>query len=360
MEKQYAHGGEIYDKTIRLDYSINVNPLRMPEGVKRAIVKGIEEDYRYPDHACGKLREAIAGARGLLPEWVFCGNGAADVIYRYALAVKPSKVLLPAPTFSEYEKAFRLAGAEILYYDLKEADGFEVREDFLRRMGECELAVLCNPNNPVGNLTGAELMKRIVRKAKENGIRLLIDECFMEFTGEEEKYSLIPFVGDYDGLFILKAFTKTYAMAGIRLGYGLTSEKKLLEGMAEAGAPWSVSSVAQRAGIAALKETDYLRRAVEMIEREREFLTLSLRQLGFRVYPSKANYLMFRAGADLYERLLGEEILIRQCGNYRGLGKEYYRICVGLHKENERLLHILADKKDKEDEGKKGSSVWQR
>ncbi len=352
MEKGYSHGGEIYDKNIRLDYSINVNPFRMPEGVKRAITEGMEEYYRYPDDTCRELREAVAGTRGLSPDWIFCGNGAAEVIYRYALALKPSRVLLLAPTFSEYEKAFRFAGAEILYYDLSEADGFRVKADILHYLDDAEVIVLCNPNNPVGNLIDKELMKRILQEAEEKKKRLFIDECFMEFTGEEQEYSLIPSVRKYTGLFILKAFTKTYAMAGIRLGYGITRDNRLLQDMTAAGAPWSVSGIAQRAGTAALKETEYVKRAVEMIEREREFLTAGLKRLGFTVYPSNANYLLFRAEEELYERLLAEGVLIRQCGNYRGLGEAYYRICVGLHKDNEQLLEILAEKK--------GSSVWQR
>lgn len=341
MKQTYTHGGEVYGKNIWLDFSANINPLLLPEGVKRAVSEHLDTYCRYPDDQCEKLRKAIASAKGVSSDWVLCGNGAADIIYRYALAVKASRVLIPAPTFSEYEKAFVLAGAKICYATLQEETGFSFEEEV--KLDNIDVVVLCNPNNPVGNLAERALIEKILTAATIKGKRLLVDECFMELSGCEEKYSVMPCIERHPGLLIVKAFTKTYAMAGLRLGYGISSDTELLAKMKMAGAPWSVSGVAQVAGIAALREVEYLDRAVRLIKTEREYLERELSKLGYQVYPSMANYLMFRAEEELYQRLLERGVLIRQCGNYRGLGDQYYRICVGLHKENEQLIRVMRE-----------------
>lgn len=347
MRQQYSHGGEIYGKDIALDCSINVNPLRMPEAVKRAVREGIEQDYRYPDDDCTELREAIAGelpgsGRGRA-DWVLCGNGAADLIYRYVLSVRPGRVLMPAPSFSEYEKALLLAGTEVCHYSLREESGFRVEEDILGCLEGMDAVFLCNPNNPVGNLMEPELLLRLLEQAGQREVRVFVDECFMEFTGEAGRCSLLPALESNSMLFILKAFTKTYAMAGLRLGYGVSADTGLLSRMKQSGPPWPVSSIAQRAGLAALGEREYLERSVGLIAEERGILKEGLERLGCKVYPSQTNYLMFRADPGLYDSLLERRILIRQCGNYRGLGGEYYRVCVGRHEDNIRILQAIAE-----------------
>lgn len=339
----YTHGGEIYGKNIRLDYSVNTNPLGMPERVRRAAEEAVRESFRYPDGLCTELRQAIAGAEGLEADRIICGNGASDLIYRYAFAVKARRALIPAPAFSEYEKAFALAGTEIVRYPLREEEGFALDEGILSAAERADVTVLCSPDNPAGGLADRGLLSRLLEKTEAQGKRLLFDECFMELAGCGKEYSMLSLAGERRGLFVLRAFTKTYAMAGLRLGYGVTGDERLLASMREAGAPWSVSVVAQRAGIAALGEADYLFRAVSLIKRERDYLTAGLAGLGCTVYPSRANYILFRSEEPLYDRLLSQGILIRRCGNYPGLDESYYRICVGLHGDNEELLRIMKD-----------------
>ena len=135
-----------------------------------------------------------------------------------------------------------------------------------------------------------------------------------------------------------------YGMPGLRLGYGLCSDSVLLRKMEEAVQPWNVSQPAQMAGIAACKEQAFAAKTRAYISSERMFLKEELEKLGFYVYPSKANYLFFEAPVDLYERCLEEQILIRDCSNYRGLEKGYYRIAVKSHEENLELLQILKRK----------------
>lgn len=351
---KYTHGGEIYDKEIALDYSINVNPFGMPESVKQAIQLNINEYVKYPDDRCIQLRKAISEANSsnrITPDMVLCGNGAADLIYRLCFAVKPKKAMVLAPTFSEYEQALKAAGSEVCYYSLREENGFEVQDDLLELLesSQCKMLFLCNPNNPIGNLISVKRMESIMKKCKERDIILVVDECFMEFTSYYKSHSVVSKLQSYPNLIVIKAFTKTYAMAGIRLGYVLSNNRSLLERMKEIGPPWAVSSVAQVAGIAALQEKEYVKYARAYIKRERNAIITSLREMGCKVYESCTNYIVFQDPSynkkhnSLYERMLARRILIRQCGNYHGLGESYYRITVGLEKDNQVIIRALQE-----------------
>lgn len=354
QRKNYTHGGEVYDKEVTLDYSINVNPFGMPDSVKEAIISQIDNYVKYPDDSCIRLREAISNQNkkaNITKEMVLCGNGAADLIYRLCLAVKPARAMVLAPTFSEYEQALQMVDCEVIHYQLKEENGFQVEEDLLQELEhkQCEMVFLCNPNNPIGNLISPNRMSQILKGCKERDILVAVDECFMEFTKWEATNSVVPDLAEYKNLIVIKAFTKTYAMAGLRLGYVLCADTELLGRMKECGPPWAVSSVAQAAGIAALSETEYVDKARTYIEKERAFLAQGLKELGCKVYESTTNYLVFQDASyrketkSLYERMLERKILIRQCGNYYGLGESYYRITVGLHKDNLILMEALKE-----------------
>lgn len=345
------HGGNIYDEKIQklqneteggiLDFSANLNPLGIPDSVRNAVVSAIDQAQNYPDPLCRKLKKALAEEYQLPESFFICGNGGADLIYRLAYALRPGKALLTAPTFAEYEEAFKQTGSEFVFYRM--AEDYEVRYDILEQMdASVDAMFLCNPNNPTGLLISQELLLQILEKAQQNGILLILDECFLDFTGQEER-SLISYTGKYSHLFILKSFTKMYAMPGIRLGYGISGNRPLLEKMEASGQCWGVSVLASEAGIAALKEKDYKREAIRLVQRERGFLKKELESLGMKVWDGQADYLFFRAPgiSNLYERLLPFGILIRRCGNYRGLDSTCYRVAVKDHAANRRLTEAL-------------------
>ena len=343
MELQ--HGGNIYDGSLErfrregtlLDFSANINPLGMPEGVRRAVTEALDQAVHYPDPLCRRLKGALSEYHKVPEDFLICGNGGADLIYRLAYALRPKRALLTAPTFSEYEEALKQTGTQLLFYRM-EAD-LEVRKDILEQMEQRpDVMFLCNPNNPTGILTDQELLIQILKKAEHLGIFLVLDECFLDFTGQEER-SLIEETKKYAHLFILKSFTKMYAMPGIRLGYGISGCKDLLEGMERAGQCWGVSVLASEAGVAALREQEYKEKAVALVRKERKRMKEDLERLGLQVWDGQADYLFFRAPGitDLYERLLPEGILIRRRGNYRGLDGEYYRVAVKTRAENIQL-----------------------
>ncbi len=342
MKKQ-IHGGDVYRYKNALDFSSNMNPLGTPESVIRAAAESISLISNYPDVRQEELISGIADWEGVPKEWIFCGNGAAEVIFTLVHALKPKKALLTAPTFAEYEQALRAENTEISFHDLKEGKGFLPDEDLLSDITEeTDLVFLCNPNNPTGALVEPSLMDRILEKCRETDTFLVIDECFQDFISDPERYTRKEDLKTNQKLFLLKAFTKRYAMAGIRLGYGLTSNNMLLERMHDCVQPWNVSIPAQAGGVAALKETAYLEEGRNLVFEEQVYLKEGLKQLGFKVYDSKANYIFFHGPAGLVEKAWESGILIRDCSNYRGLEEGYYRVAVRRREENEKLLKALA------------------
>lgn len=338
-----VHGGDIYRNPGCLDFSANINPLSMPASVREAAKRGIEESDHYPDVLCRKLVAAIAAKEQIPEEWVICGNGAADLIFSLCLAVKPKRALLPAPTFAEYEQALRSVDCEADFYYLEEQNGFVPDESVLERLtSDTDLFFLCNPNNPTGVLTPPSLLKEIAGVCRRQGILLVSDECFLDFLEEEEKYSYKEELKREGGIFLLKAFTKIYAMPGLRLGYGICREASLPGRMRKCMQPWNVSVPAQAAGLAALSETEYVRKTRSLIAQEKEYLLGALSGL-VTVYGSGANYIFFRSSETLYDDLHRKGILIRDCGNYRGLSRGYYRIAVRSHEENVRFVRAVQD-----------------
>ncbi|MCF0141988.1 MAG: aminotransferase class I/II-fold pyridoxal phosphate-dependent enzyme, partial [Parasporobacterium sp.] len=335
------HGGDIYDKNIILDYSANTNPFGTPEGVKKAIIDSASQVDRYPDPYCRALTEAIADFEGVEKDHILVGSGSADLIYTFGRALSPSSAAELAPTFSEYSLGLTGTDCKMERFFLYKEDGFlpdSSLMDFLKDK-QPEVLFLCNPNNPTGQLIPEALLLDVLDLCRRLNIRVFLDECFLDLTGLN--VTMKAYLEKYPNLLILKAFTKSYGMAGVRLGYCLCADHELLMKMSELSQPWNVSTPAQKAGIAALKEQDFLKKALSVIGEERAFLAENLKALGFDVCPSCANYILFEAFETLGEELLNKGIMIRDCSNYYGLTKGWYRIAVRTREENEQLVNAL-------------------
>ena len=327
-----------------LDFSANVSPLGLPAGVAAAITNALPTADRYPDPLCRELRAALAGAEGVPADWILCGNGAADLIFRLALAVRPRRALLPAPTFAEYEAALQTVGCAVQRVFLREENEFAVTEEFIDAVTpETDIVFLCQPNNPTGQVMPPALVERLVRRCAECGAVLVVDECFLDFLPDRDAWTAKQLLRDAPQLIILKAFTKLYAMAGVRLGYALCGDAALLEKMRGAGQPWAVSSLAQAAGLAALQETVYAGAVRALIAEQRPRMAAGLRALGLRVMDGQANYLLFRATPDFGEKLRRRGAVVRSCANYPGLDAAWYRTAVRTAQENTRLLQIMGE-----------------
>lgn len=337
----YEHGGDIYNHIGCVDFSANINFLGLPKEVKAAIAQGIEDCEHYPDTEMKDLRNAIADREKTDAGNIICSNGAAELIFAITAAVMPKKALIFAPGFQEYEQALSFYNSEIFVHSILEKDGFALNDiDRILSDISCQkydIIFLCNPNNPTGILTEKDAVIQILDCCKISGTILVVDECFLDFVESSECYSVSGLVGEYNNLIVLKAFTKIFAMPGLRLGYGLCGNRTLTEKIRLGMQPWNVSVIAQKAGVAAAGLRDYEEETRKLLKIEKQFLIDTLKTAGFQIYGYSANYIFFKASADLYEKLLQCKIYIRDCSNYRGLTKGFYRIAVRTHEENEKF-----------------------
>lgn len=337
------HGGDIYGGGIALDFSENTNPFGTPEGVKEAIRRSAELARRYPDPYCRGLTKKLAECEGISERAILFGAGAAELIYSFAEAEKPKTALIPAPTFSEYALALERFGTEIIRFGLKESEDFALTGAFAEAIlsQRPEAVFVCDPNNPTGRAAEPCVMEGILKACRKTGARLFLDECFLDFT--QGRGGMKERVPDHKELVILRAFTKSFGMAGVRLGYVLSSDEELLYAMSRTVQPWNVSSTAQAAGEAALGERDFILKAAEYVKEERGKLGAELERLGMRVFPSDANFLLFKGPIGLDRELLKRGVAIRSCANYEGLCEGFYRTAVKLRDENETLAAAIRD-----------------
>lgn len=336
------HGGDIYRNQVQLDFSVNTNPLGIPTSVKQALQEAIEASARYPDIHAEQLKETMARHLGVKKEGLLLGNGASELFLAICHAIQPKKVIIPVPSFYGYEYVANAVAAEVTYYETKMETAFQIQEDFCSFLTEdVDLIFLTNPNNPTGKLWNEEMLQWVLDHCRKKKIIVVLDECFLDFT--EQGKSMVYTKMSYPNLIIVRAFTKIYAIPGVRLGYLYCEEGELLHAIEQQLPEWNLSTFAQAAGSACVEEKTFVKESKQYVKIEREFLEQRLEKLGLQVLPSDANFLLIQSKIPWYERLLKRGILIRDCSNFRGLKKGYYRIAVKTREENERLLKEMEE-----------------
>lgn len=347
METKRSHGGDWVGYAAQyghapLDFSANISPLGVPAGVRSAICAAAETADRYPDPACRALRAAIARHEGVPAGQILCGNGAAELIFRAVQALRPRRALVTAPSFTEYEAALVSVDCAVTRWPLDKE--FRLGEAVLDAITpETDMVFLSQPNNPSGVCAERRLLERMARRCAETDCLLVADECFIDFLARPEERSMKHLLRECPRLLILRAFTKFYAMAGVRLGYVLCADGTLLSRMQETAQPWSVSSLAAAAGVAALEERDYAAQLRALIAEERPWLKGQLQALGLFVAEGEANFLLFRSPRTLDAPLRERGILLRCCADFAGLDETWYRAAVRTREENERLIAAIRE-----------------
>lgn len=348
-----GHGGDIYAAAAELglpperilDFSASLNPLGMPKSVISDLRQALPGLTHYPEPFSRSLEKEIAGRLDVDPGTVLCGNGSSELIYLLCRTFRPARVLIPAPTFSEYERACRLGykgpSVDFRFLRLQERDAFRIDPGrFIAAMAGCDTAFLCNPNNPTGSLLGKDEVSAISAAARRLRCMLVVDEAFMDFCPEESVDSAVtgnPWV------VVLRSLTKFYALAGLRVGFGLFP-RNVAGRLRSLREPWTVNSAARRAASAALSDAAYAERTRRLIAREKRFLERSFTSLGITFFPSAVNYYLIRSSRapEILAQLRRQGILVRDCSNFRRLGRTYLRIAVRSRKENEALVRGMA------------------
>lgn len=346
-----AHGGDIYGNDIDLDYSISVNPLGMPAAARKAFAASAVHLERYPDRRCRDLREKTAAfeSNGICPEDLVFGNGAAELIYALCQALHPENVYLTAPGFGEYERAAKSTGAEIHFLYLKENDDFHMPyiNDFSRikpALRPGSIVFISNPLHPSGTIIDSDILQSLVMHCEQRKVWICVDECFLDLCPGFTDRTLKPYLWKCKYLIILRAFTKIFAMPGLRLGYIISKSQSLHSALTSVLQPWNISVPAQEAGAAAVSDLsavfEYLAKTKRYIRREKDYLRNELTGAGLveKIYDSSANYIFFKAAPGLYEQLLSRKVLIRSFRDDRGLDDRFGRVCIRSHTENEELI----------------------
>lgn len=344
---QYVHGGDVYTYAEKhggvqpLDLSANINPFGIPKQVMQAMHEAVAQCGRYPDPWCRAARRSIAAAAGISPDWLYCGNGAADVLDRLAAAIAPKTALLTAPAFAEYARSLNQCKLE--FHFLQAEEDFAVTERILDQITpQLDAVYLCNPNNPTGRTIDQRLMHEILQKCRACGAWLVVDECFQDFLIDAAEHTLTDMLYEFPRLILLRAYTKMFAVPGVRFGWCMTANMALIDALYSAGQPWNVSVIAQACAAAAAKETVFAHETAKQIHIERMFLTDGLRARGTRVFPAQANFILFYShDVMLHQKLESHGILIRNCANYTGLKQGYYRVAVKMRVDTERFLEAL-------------------
>lgn len=337
---QGIHGGDIYRNKVNIDFSVNINPLGMPEGLREALYNAVAKCQEYPDMEAVGLKHALGSLYNISEDCFLFGSGASEIFMGIVHALKPRKILIPVPSFYGYEYAANAVESDIVYFQLKEENEFTFQDGFFEVLTEdIDILFIANPNNPTGKRIDKDYLKKVLEICLQKNIYVVLDECFIEFCGNE--YSMLSEIDKYDNLLIVRAFTKIYSIPGVRLGYLVTGNRQLLKQTAGQMPEWNISTFAQEAGVVCAGQTEYVARTVEYLKKERLYLTEGLRSLGMQVFDSEANFLFVYCEDPLYDELLKHGILIRNCENYKGLSKGYYRIAVKRREDNEVLLSMF-------------------
>lgn len=338
MAKQFGK-----DEKDIIDFSSNVNP-HIISNLGKYVLEGLEKSRSYPDINYTNLRNNISDYINVDSELIIPGNGATEIIYLLMKSIK-NRIAILNPTFSEYGRGAKLNNLEVIDFHLKEENNFSIDLDEIQNnMDRFDSLFVCNPNNPNGKVKNLnELLDLMI----ENDKLLIVDETFMEFVGEEEKYSLIGRINQTENLFILKAVTKFFGMPGLRLGYGVTSNKQIIKNIYEYKEPWTINSFAENLSNYLFKDKDYISSSKEYYVNERKFMLQELRNIPkLKVYDTDTNFVLMKLEdgesnslkLELFEKY---NILIRDASNFIGLDKGYFRVAIKSHEDNKALIEAL-------------------
>ncbi|RLB43712.1 MAG: threonine-phosphate decarboxylase [Deltaproteobacteria bacterium] len=347
--KGWRHGGDIWEVSRSLgchpreiiDFSSSINPFGPPKWVESIIDSVKPLIIHYPDPFCVRLRHQIARHYGIRSSEIVPGNGTSELLYLLPRAIRPKRVVVPVPSYVDYEHSARAADIEVIYAQ-PGGTNFQLSMEKLElNLFPGDLVVLGRPNNPTGTLVSGNKIRKLAKK--NPGVIFVIDQAFYDFVDGTD-----PLIKDRpQNLMVLFSLTKILAIPGIRIGW-LVGEERLLDRVRQVQAPWSVNVFAQAIGEKALEDRTLVEMTRRSIARARGQLINAINEIpGLHAYPSEANFLLVRienAALDairLKELLLRYKIIIRPCGNFVGLDEKFFRISIRSEKDNERLVNVL-------------------
>lgn len=357
----YFHGSDLekiaqtYDikKEEIINFAANVNPLGISYRLKRELISHIDCVTTYPDREYTELRTAISNYTDAPVSHIIVGNGSTELISLVIQVQEPKHALVLGPTYSEYAHEIRLAGGTLRTFSLKEEENFIFhKEEFLTEISDStDLFVICNPNNPTSSLIDRDTMHFILQECAKRNIFVMVDETYMEFAEEPSETTAIPLTSEYQNLIVLRGISKFFAAPGLRLGYGICGNEKLLKKMADYQNPWSVGSLTEIAGKIMFEDAEYIADTRRLILTERKRILGKLNEMpGLKPYPAHANFILVRildetlTSTMLFEAAIKEKLMIRDCSSFKALGEKYFRFCLMSAEANDKLLTVINEK----------------
>ncbi len=321
---------------IKYDHSSYACPLGMPEGAAR-VLGDMSAFTAAPDPQCTALRKKIAAFEGTQPENIVCGSSTAELVYRIVVGLRPKKALICAPTDGEYKRILLDNGCNVSEFMLPQEDSFALTTEFADCIDrETDMVIVCSPNYPTGELITPYTLGRIAERCRENNTILVCDERYLQLVRNSDRFSAKHCAGPH--MVVLRSVSDSFGMAGIGLAYAIFAADRIAEIVSSAGKHSDVPTPAQLAGAAALDDEVYLKRASRILTDERRYLSEQLTRVGIMVYPSHANFLLFRCELPLDELLAKRGIRIRSFADVAGLGEGYFGVAVRRRADNKRIV----------------------
>ena len=347
------HGGDIYRNRIHTDFSVNLNPLPVRDSIISALKQGFKNSSAYPDLHQQSVRESLAGADGLDSTYVVAGNGASELIMAVTAAAEPRRAAVICPAFSGYRRALgRIRDCKTESICLSEEDGFVFTEDIIDKIpADTELVCIADPISHTGRNIDDAVIRKLLDHAEANGIRVIIDESFLYLSDKIlsfEKRDTAALVKKYSGLYVIRSFTKLFALPGIRMGYLISQPQNIAEVTAQLP-EWNLSMPAQycmEQCASELEDGEFVHDSAQFVSRERGAFIEALRDAGMEVFDSDTIYFCFKADTGLYKYMIENGVLIRDLSNEEGLGEGYYRIAVKQHEHNAMIVRLIKEYAD--------------
>lgn len=355
MKKKDKHGANLFDLQRKygfkpeeiMDFSSNINPLGPSKKALAHLRENLDKVSVYPDPDYVELKKAIASYAHAGEEHIVLGSGTTNLIADYIRIIGPKRALLNSPCYSEYENELNKQGANIYHYDLDHTKDFVIDVDDvidMIRRENIDLYVLTNPNNPTGTILTREEIRRIL---EETGVKMLVDETYIEFTNKK-KYSCTSLAQEHPGLLVVRSTSKFFASPGIRLGYGIISHGEIRDEMYQNFNLWAINIFADILGQHMFYDIEYQDKVYAHIQREKDKMVKFISGLkDVKVYPSYGNFVLCKilrddlTAGELREKLLREKMIIRDCVTFKNLDEHFFRFCILSTEANDLLLQSL-------------------
>lgn len=333
-----------------INFGANVNPLGLSPSVRKKLAENLDLLSSYPDRNYTSLRNTISEYCCIPADFILPGNGSSELISLLIQERAPKHTLILGPTYSEYSRELAFSGSTQEYYHLQESKDFSLdTEDLCQVLDNgYDFLILCNPNNPTSSAIMQEDIKTLLTFCRQKNIFVMIDETYVEFAPDITAVTAVPLTREFDNLMILRGVSKFFAAPGMRLGYGISGNKKFLSKMKEKQIPWSLNSLGAFAGELLLKDNGYIQKTRELILSERKKLYQELNEIpAFKVYPAYANFLLLQivhpdlTSFQVFEACIRQCLMIRDCSSFQCLEGEFVRFCIMLPEHNQKLINVL-------------------